>query len=126
MKIVVDMNLSPEWVAYLNSHGHDSLHWSNVGAVDASDSEIVDWARENEYAVFTSDLDFSTILASSGLSKPSIIQLRSEVTLPDRVGNLIVDAIGQAEQDLLRGAILSIDVGQARLRVRSLGAVREE
>lgn len=126
MKIVVDMNLSPEWVAYLNSHGHDAVHWSSVGAVDASDGDIADWARESECAVFTSDLDFSTILASSHLSKPSIVQLRSEVTLPERIGALIVEALSHAEQELLRGAILSIDAGQARLRVRSLGVEREE
>ena len=126
MKIVVDMNLSPKWVAYLNAHGHDAVHWSKVGAVDVSDRDIVDWARENECAVFTSDLDFSTILASLHLSKPSVIQLRSEVTLPERIGALTVAALNQAEQELLHGAILSIDAGQTRLRVRSLGVEQEE
>ena len=37
MKIVVDMNLSP----------HEPMHWSQVGAANAPDREIMEWARTN-------------------------------------------------------------------------------
>jgi predicted nuclease of predicted toxin-antitoxin system len=48
MRFLVDMNLSPDWIAYLNDRGHDAVHWSSVGAPDAEDLEIADWARESE------------------------------------------------------------------------------
>lgn len=61
------MNLSPEWETVFKREGHHAIHWSNVGALNAQDSEIMDWARQNSMVVFTHDLDFGTIIASSGL-----------------------------------------------------------
>lgn len=31
MKIVLDMNLSPEWAGFLISNGIDAVHWSSEG-----------------------------------------------------------------------------------------------
>jgi predicted nuclease of predicted toxin-antitoxin system len=31
MKIIVDMNMSPKWVAVLNEAGFPATHWSSVG-----------------------------------------------------------------------------------------------
>ena len=59
MKIVVDMNLTREWLPELRAMGHDAIHWSSVGAVDASDTAIMEWARANDHIVMTSDLDFA-------------------------------------------------------------------
>lgn len=41
MKVVVDMNLSPEWVAYLNDQGWEAGHWSQLGDPTAPDREIL-------------------------------------------------------------------------------------
>ena len=30
VKLVVDMNLSPDWVPVLNDHGWQAIHWSTV------------------------------------------------------------------------------------------------
>jgi len=32
MKIVIDMNLSPQWVEVLKTAGYESVHWSDIGA----------------------------------------------------------------------------------------------
>ena len=31
MKVLIDMNLSPEWVGFLEREGHQAIHWSEVG-----------------------------------------------------------------------------------------------
>jgi predicted nuclease of predicted toxin-antitoxin system len=31
MKLVVDMNLPPRWVAFLAANGIEAVHWSDVG-----------------------------------------------------------------------------------------------
>ena len=49
MKVLVDMNLSPLWVAYLADHGIDALHWSSVGDPRAEDAVIMGRAREHGY-----------------------------------------------------------------------------
>jgi Domain of unknown function (DUF5615) len=78
MKLLVDMNLSPHWIAALNKAGWEAVHWSAVGRGNALDSEIMLYAAQNDYVVLTHDMDFSAILAATHGEKPSVVQL------PDR------------------------------------------
>jgi len=48
MKILIDMNLSPEWVVVFAQHGIAAVHWSTVGNARAEDSVLMDWARAND------------------------------------------------------------------------------
>ena len=64
-KLLVDVNLSPEWVPVLQKYGWQAVHWSLVGDPRASDRVIMDWAAARDYVVFTHDLDFGTMLALS-------------------------------------------------------------
>jgi predicted nuclease of predicted toxin-antitoxin system len=57
MKILVDMNLSPEWIPTLIAGGFEAAHWSSIGNPKAQDVEILEWARRNDWIVFTNDLD---------------------------------------------------------------------
>ncbi len=59
MKLLLDMNLSPSWVDFLENAGFQSVHWSNIGSHDAPDKEIMTWAKANGYVVFTHDLDLN-------------------------------------------------------------------
>jgi predicted nuclease of predicted toxin-antitoxin system len=63
MKVLLDMSLSPSWVPLLIEAGFDAVHWIELGAVNALDAELFDWARYNEAIIFTHDLDFGTLLA---------------------------------------------------------------
>ncbi len=55
-KLVLDMNLSPDWVSTLNKHGWQAVHWSVVGDPRASDRDIMDWAVAHQHVVFTHDM----------------------------------------------------------------------
>jgi predicted nuclease of predicted toxin-antitoxin system len=63
IKILVDMNLSPDWVPILAREGWESVHRSAVGNPRARDDEIMAWATAHSHIVFTHDLDFGTALA---------------------------------------------------------------
>ena len=39
MKILIDMNLTPRWVEFLCSVGHQAAHWSAIGRISAPDRE---------------------------------------------------------------------------------------
>ena len=65
INVLIDMNLSPKWVAVLEQHGMSAKHWSEVDDPKAEDSLILSWAAQNDYVVFTQDLDFSAILAAT-------------------------------------------------------------
>lgn len=45
LRLLIDMNLSIEWVAVLAQHCHDAVHWSAVGDPKAFDVEIMAHAR---------------------------------------------------------------------------------
>ena len=63
IRILIDMNLSPDWVDELSQHGWDAVHWSAIGDPRAMDREIINWAQANAHVVFTHDLHFGTMLA---------------------------------------------------------------
>ena len=78
MRVLIDMNLSPKWVEVLQQSGIEAAHWSQVGAVNASDSEIMEHAKSNGLVVLTNDLDFGSILAATGNSSPSVLHIRTD------------------------------------------------
>jgi predicted nuclease of predicted toxin-antitoxin system len=120
MKIVIDMNLSPDWVDVLQSGGHEVVHWSMIGAANADDSEIMVWARTHGYIVFTTDLDFGAILVASGQSGPSVIQLRLGRHFPSDLREILFRAIIESRGALDSGALLTIDQKRFRLRILSI------
>ena len=117
VKIVIDMNLTPEWVVYLQEAGFIALHWSTIGAPNAPDREITTWAFENDAIIFTNDLDFSAILAASQAAAPSVFQIRTQQLLPGQVGALVISAFKQFEPELMAGALLSVDKTKSRVRI---------
>jgi predicted nuclease of predicted toxin-antitoxin system len=102
-------------------HGIESLHWQEVGAPDATDTEIMCYARENGFCVVTLDLDFGTILSVTQVDSPSVVQIRTKEALSEKVLSLVVDALNRTKDDLLEGAILTIDVDRIRLRLLPIG-----
>jgi predicted nuclease of predicted toxin-antitoxin system len=120
MKLLLDMNLSPEWRGSLEAVGHRVVHWSEVGAHTAPYREIMRWASANGYVVFTHDLDFGTILATTGDTGPSVLQMRTQAPTPEVMAAAVLQAISQWEQQLLDGAIVVIDESRARVRVLPL------
>jgi predicted nuclease of predicted toxin-antitoxin system len=120
MKLLVDMNLSPRWVQFLSDSGWQALHWSSIGFPNAPDTEIALFAAANDFVIVTNDLDFAAILALSKLSKPSVVQIRSLDLSPFRIGSSVIAAIRQTEQELERGAIVTIEPDRTRLRLLPL------
>jgi len=117
IKILIDMNLSPDWVPLLQNAGWQATHWSKVGDPKATDRTIIDWAEANGYIVFTHDLEFGTILALTHKSGPSVLQVRGQNVLPDHMGNLIIAALGQHESDLEAGALAVVEESKNRVRI---------
>ena len=112
------MNLSPDWVPLLAGGGHDALHWRDLGAANAPDTEIMAWARDHGYIVFTHDLDFGALLHATGAVAPSVIQFREEDVRPGVLGAQALLALEQAGEELKRGALITVDL--RRMRITSL------
>lgn len=120
MKILIDMNLSPEWVRLFARYDIESIHWSRVGDPRATDREIMNWAIANSYVVFTNDLDFGSLLAALSAEAPSVIQVRTQDILPASVGSTVIEALRRFESELQSGALITIDVNRYRVRILPL------
>jgi len=120
LRLLVDMNLSPAWVDWLNARERPAVHWSSVGDPRATDRIVLTWAADHDYVLFTHDLDFGAVLASSKLVGPSVLQLRAQDVTPDRAGTLVLEALARYEAELRQGALLSVDEDTLRLRLLPL------
>jgi predicted nuclease of predicted toxin-antitoxin system len=117
LKILVDMNLSPRWVPALEEQGWMTVHWSTVGEPSAPDAQIMQWAREHGFLVFTHDLDFGTALAHTRLAGPSVLQARAQNVLPEHLLPLVAAALRQHASSLERGALVVVDEHRTRARI---------
>jgi predicted nuclease of predicted toxin-antitoxin system len=61
----------------------------------------MDWALANDHIVFTHDLDFTTTLALTHASGPSVFQVRTQNVLPDYLLPTVMAVLRQHENDLL-------------------------
>src|SRR6266446_4828647 len=83
MKLLLDMNLSPTWVRFLEENGFEAVHWSTTGEPTATDAVVMAWSRDRGFVAITHDLDFSAILATTEAVGPSVVQVRTQDVLPD-------------------------------------------
>jgi predicted nuclease of predicted toxin-antitoxin system len=110
------MDLSPLTVRQLKKKGWEIIRVSEVMDVRTDDIVILNYARQHNQVVITSDLDFSELLAVNGLDSPSVINLRLENMHPDFVTQRIIDIVSQLEDELKKGIVVSVDDISARFR----------
>jgi predicted nuclease of predicted toxin-antitoxin system len=120
MRILIDMNLPPQWQELLRREGFDAMHWSAVGNPGASDEEILSYAEQHRFVVLTHDLDFSAILAATVAARPSVMQVRAQDTLSMQFREVLVQSLRRFQPELEVGAIVVVEQWRARVRILPL------
>mgnify|MGYP000722409765 CR=1 FL=1 len=120
MKVLIDMNLSPDWTDLLNENNVQSIHWKDVGSPNAADEVLMAWAKENRYIVFTHDLDFGAILRFTQAESPSVIQVRTQDVSISHLGDMLLSALKNYQKILEQGALIIIDEDKLRTRILPL------
>ncbi len=120
VSILLDMNLSPDWVPWLKLAGQHATHWSSVGDPRAADATIMAWAVAHGTFVVTLDMDFGTTLALTHAGGPSVVQLRTQNSLPTQIGPMLLLVPRQYEAELLAGALIVLDDVKSRVRILPL------
>lgn len=120
MKLLVDMNLSPSWVARLAERSLEAVHWSTIGAATAPDEELLTWAGEHGFTVVTNDLDFSAILAATAQPSPSVVQVRIQDVSSDAAVAAVAATLQAFRSEIEDGALLSVDESGTRVRMLPL------
>ena len=112
------MGLSHRAAGALRAAGHDVAHLREQGLQRLPDEGIVEKAVAEGRVIVTSDLDFGRIVALSRRSVPSVVTLRLEDMRPEGVSLALCDVVARFEEDLGRGALVTVD--ERGIRVRPL------
>jgi len=76
LKLLFDQNISPRIVKRISSNFPDSTQVRYVGLEDASDWNIFEYARRNDFTIVTFDADFVDLNVINGIP-PKIIWLKT-------------------------------------------------
>ena len=76
--------------------------------------------------LFTHDLDFGAILAATQTEGPSVIQIRAQDISPDHAKDLLLNILDKFAENLLEGALISVDEEKSRVRLLPLRRDKRE
>lgn len=108
LHLLLDQGLPREAAERLRAVGVPCTHVGEIGMVAATDTEIIEWARERGYAVATLDADFHAILAVGHASKPSVIRIRLEGQDGEAVANLLRQSLAKYAGELGQGCLITV------------------
>jgi predicted nuclease of predicted toxin-antitoxin system len=116
LKLLADVHISPVTVAELQKLDFNINRVTDYLSANASDSAIIDLARRKKAVIVTQDLDFSSLIAQSGLKQPSVVSLRVENAKPLFIARLLKSVLPLIQNDLINGSVVSVEENQFRIR----------
>ena len=121
MRFLANAGISPLTVQFLSELGHDAVHIRTLGLERASDSELVDRARQDSSVLITFDLDFGDILALGVLDKPSVIIFRLADQRAQSVNQRLATVVAAQRAQLESGALILVEDSRYRIRKLPIG-----
>lgn len=90
MKLLFDQNISPKLVESLKDWFPNSVHVQNIGLDKATDSEIWDHAKDNDFILISKDADFAERSLLFGYP-PFVIWIRKGNCLTKDIVNILTE-----------------------------------
>lgn len=115
-RILLDQGLPRSAAKILGIQGWDVLHTGEIGLSNASDREIIEYARKEGRVVITLDADFHAILAVENAREPSVIRIRQEGLRGDALSELIEKIWPKIQTQLETGALVTVTEKSIRVR----------
>ena len=117
MRFLGDVPIGRATLANLVQAGHDAISTRDRLPTTASDTEIIRLALAENRVILCFDLDFATIVAVSGARLPSVITFRTRTRNAEYVNERLSQILPQVCSDLVRGALVTVDDSEARVRL---------
>jgi predicted nuclease of predicted toxin-antitoxin system len=121
MKLILDEAMPVRTAGCLREAGLDAQHIIELGMGGAPDEAVLAKAREFDAALATFDSDFHRLLATAGATGPSVIRIRIEGLKGPQLADLLMDVVERTREELLAGAVLSVNEKRIRLRRLPIG-----
>jgi predicted nuclease of predicted toxin-antitoxin system len=115
-RLVLDQGLPRSAAELLRQQGWDVLHVAECGLSEATDTQILEYARTNSRTVCTLDADFHALLAVSGAAGPSVVRIRLEGLKGPELASLLQLIWSRIEAPLEAGAVVTVTERAIRLR----------
>ena len=112
MRLLLDMNMSPNVAERLRAEGHDAVHLRELDLGRLPDHDVFTHATTDQRVVVTFDLDFGEIVGMGGGTGVILSRLRS--VRAARAQQRVSVALTQATE-----ALHTVAVEDARIRVRT-------
>ena len=118
MKFLGDVAIAQLTIDHLRRQGHNAIRVVDRLPPTASDAEIVRLATTEGRVILCFDLDFGALVALAGGRSPSVVTFRTTKQRPTYINRRLDAILEDIEEDLLRGALATVE--DHRVRVRSL------
>ncbi|MEA2079388.1 MAG: DUF5615 family PIN-like protein [Pseudomonadota bacterium] len=123
-RILLDQGLSRSAADYLRNIGWDVVHASETGLSRATDTEILEHARQTNRFIVTLDADFHAILAVTNADSPSVIRIRQEGLRGPELAELLQQVWNKVSTQLQDGALVTVT--STTVRIHRLPVFRED
>ena len=115
VKYIADVNVSRQVVDLLRTAGFDIVRVSEIMDPRSPDEDILAQALLRGAVVISHDQDFTTLLATSGATQPSLVNVRvSRIDVPWLAATLAA-TMRAMQFELRKGAIVTLDDGGVRV-----------
>ena len=121
MKLLLDQGLPRSAANALREAGHVAAHAGEIGLATATDSDIIERARSEDWIIVTLDADFHAQIVLDERASPSVIRIREEGLRAEALVHLLLEIIRTCGDDLVKGAFVSATREQARVRCLPIG-----
>jgi predicted nuclease of predicted toxin-antitoxin system len=121
VKILADQKVSRKVVDKLRAAGLDVVRVGEALNPRASDVDILAEAERRGAIILSHDQDFSTLLAASGMARPSLVNLRVSYVDADQLSRVIISVLRSTGEDLDAGAVVTVDDTRVRIRRLPIG-----
>lgn len=124
IRILLDQGLARSAADSLRNCGWDVVHASEATLSRATDTEILEYARQSNRIVVTLDADFHAILAVTNADSPSVIRIRQEGLHGPELAELLQQVWNKVNTQLQDGALVTVT--STTIRIHRLPVCRED